>query len=142
MSNSWNSSAWTSRKSIFMEVFASSRAGRDVEAEMRDRFLASLGGVAAVVIAVAWLAPVPVAGQAGAAAAKTTTGANAGALPRTPWGDPDLQGMWETQARTPMERPAEFGTREFMTEAEAADRARRGLDAAGGDDDEGASPAN
>jgi hypothetical protein len=108
---------------------------------MRDRFLVSLGSVAAVVIAVVWLAPVPVAGQAAAGAAKTT-GANAGTLPRTPWGDPDLQGMWETQARTPMERPSEFGAREFMTEAEAADRARRGLDAGGGDDDEGANPAN
>jgi hypothetical protein len=43
-----------------------------------------------------------------------------GAAARTPWGDPDLQGVWSSAIRTPLERPAEFGTREFLTEPEAA----------------------
>src|SRR5262245_40275932 len=32
-----------------------------------------------------------------------------GAAARTPWGDPDLQGVWSSATRTPLERPAEFG---------------------------------
>src|SRR5437899_5053121 len=39
---------------------------------------------------------------------------------RTPWGDPDLQGIWSNRFVTPLERPREFGTREFLTEAEIA----------------------
>ena len=39
---------------------------------------------------------------------------------RTPWGDPDLQGTWSNAATTPLERPAKFGNREFLTEQERA----------------------
>ena len=43
--------------------------------------------------------------------------------PRTGWGDPDLQGIWNSaNTGTPMERPTEFGTREFLTEEEIAAR--------------------
>ena len=46
-------------------------------------------------------------------------------LPRTPWGDPDFQGIWTRDAvDTPMERPAEYGNREFLTAAEIAERER------------------
>ena len=37
----------------------------------------------------------------------------------TPWGDPDLQGVWTNQTPTPVERPEGLG--EFFTEAEAVD---------------------
>ena len=30
---------------------------------------------------------------------------------RTPWGDPDLQGVWDFRTITPLERPAEMATR-------------------------------
>ena len=40
--------------------------------------------------------------------------------PRTPWGDPDLQGVWNNGTVTPLERPAQFADKEFLTEAEAA----------------------
>ena len=39
---------------------------------------------------------------------------------RTPEGQPDLQGYWTNATVTPLERPAEFAGKEFMTEAEAA----------------------
>jgi hypothetical protein len=44
--------------------------------------------------------------------------------PRTPWGDPDLQGTWSSEAElsVPFERPREFGDRQFLTEAEFAQR--------------------
>src|SRR5512138_3335023 len=40
--------------------------------------------------------------------------------PRTPWGDPDLQGIWPStdMVSVPFERPTEFGTRLFLTEDE------------------------
>src|SRR5262245_26947077 len=41
--------------------------------------------------------------------------------PRTAWGDPDLQGIWNNQAdaETPFERPDEFEGRETISEQEA-----------------------
>ena len=44
--------------------------------------------------------------------------------PRTPWGDPDLQGIWPGTAMmgVPMERPRQFGERRFLTEEEFAAR--------------------
>jgi hypothetical protein len=39
-------------------------------------------------------------------------------VPRTPWGHPDLQGTWDYRTITPLERPRDFGTREFYTEEE------------------------
>ena len=42
--------------------------------------------------------------------------------PRTPWGHPDLRGIWTNATTTPMERPAEFEGREFLTEEERAVR--------------------
>src|SRR6266436_5835549 len=40
--------------------------------------------------------------------------------PRTPDGQPDLQGIWDYRTITPMERPKDLGTKEFFTEEEAA----------------------
>ena len=57
-----------------------------------------------------------------AAAAPTSAAAPKDApapkTPRTPWGDPDLQGTWDYRTITPLERAREFGTREFYTEEE------------------------
>lgn len=38
--------------------------------------------------------------------------------PRTEWGQPDLQGVWNFVSSTPLERPERFGTREFLTPEE------------------------
>jgi hypothetical protein len=46
--------------------------------------------------------------------------------PRTEWGQPDLQGIWNFNSNTPMERPDRFGTQEFLTPKEAEqDRLRQ-----------------
>ncbi|MBN1240136.1 MAG: hypothetical protein JXB36_16650 [Gammaproteobacteria bacterium] len=47
--------------------------------------------------------------------------------PRTPWGDPDLQGMWPVDHinGTPLQRPPEFGERRYLTDEEFAERAER-----------------
>lgn len=56
--------------------------------------------------------------------------------PKTPWGDPDLQGIWDTRSGVPLERPSSFGNREFLTEEEAVERRRRGLDSGASGEDE------
>ena len=43
------------------------------------------------------------------------------ATPRTPWGHPDLQGIWDFRTITPLERSEELGDRAFLTEEEAAE---------------------
>ena len=46
------------------------------------------------------------------------------AVPRTPWGDPDLQGTFSSEAElsVPFERPAQYGERRFLNDAEYAQR--------------------
>ena len=39
---------------------------------------------------------------------------------RTPWGHPDLQGVWDFRTITPLERPAELAGKAVLTEEEAA----------------------
>src|SRR4029077_19063843 len=53
--------------------------------------------------------------------------------PRTPWGDPDLQGVWSTGAEmsTPFERPAALGTRQLLTDAEFEQRLKQANDNSG-----------
>ena len=60
------------------------------------------------------LAPL-VAQDAPAAEAKSTY-----SPPRTPWGDPDLQGIWPSthMVGVPFERPDQFGNRLYLTDAE------------------------
>jgi hypothetical protein len=45
--------------------------------------------------------------------------------PRTPDGQPDLQGFWSNVSITPLERPAEFAGREFLTDQELADSEKK-----------------
>ena len=49
------------------------------------------------------------------------------AAPRTPWGDPDLQGTWSSEAElsVPFERSTQYGDRKFLTEAEFAQRQKQ-----------------
>ncbi len=49
-------------------------------------------------------------------------------LPRTPWGAPDLQGVWLYWTATPLERPEEFDDKAVVTAEEAADFVARRQD--------------
>ena len=64
-------------------------------------------------MAVATLALTSAVGASMAAQGRWTT-------PRTPWGEPDLQGTYSNRTITPFERPAEVGGREFFTKEEVA----------------------
>ena len=41
-------------------------------------------------------------------------------VPRTSWGAPDLQGVWDFRSLTPMERPDELSDEEVLTAEQAA----------------------
>src|ERR1700691_1147499 len=86
---------------------------------INQRLLAFIGAAAAASAAVV-LAAVPIAGQSAAKAP-----AKAASL-RTPWGDPDLQGIWHEDLETPLQRDRKYGDREFLTDEEgkAADSAK------------------
>ena len=76
---------------------------------LHSRGFAGAIGAAAVVGLLA--APVSAAAQAGDGNP---------APPRTPWGAPDVQGVWDFRTITPMERPADLGDTATLTEAQAA----------------------
>jgi hypothetical protein len=80
--------------------------------------VALVGGVTA---AIAAMAVVSLQAQSTPArpAAKPAAAAKAYAA-KTPWGDPDLQGVWDYKTITPLERPANFGDRQFLTDEEVA----------------------
>jgi hypothetical protein len=52
-------------------------------------------------------------------------------VPRTPWGEPDLQGTYSNRTITPFERPANVGLREFFTPEEVAALEKRAQDQSG-----------
>src|SRR6185369_6864039 len=77
------------------------------EAVMRDRFLRSISVTAltAVAVGIFWVSVEPTSAQAPASAAM-----------QTPWGEPDLQGIWTDETDTPLQRPAQYANQEFFTE--------------------------
>src|SRR5262245_34033960 len=78
--------------------------------------------VPAVALAIAAFAGVRPAGQAPSAAPAPAKPASKStwAPTRTPDGQPDLQGYWTNASFTPLERPAEFASKEYFTPEEAA----------------------
>ena len=72
----------------------------------------------AVALAIWWLAPAPLTGQEARPASGSAT-------VRTPWGDPDLQGIWSYATITPLERPATLAEREFLTAEEVSEQNQR-----------------
>jgi hypothetical protein len=79
---------------------------------MGDRFSTAMVtvAIAAAAISTAILAP---AGRTSAQAQAFSSTAL-----KTPWGEPDLQGIWTEEFDTPFQRPARYGNQEFLTEAQ------------------------
>src|SRR5436190_4006592 len=82
---------------------------------MGDRFSGSIV-IAAIAATVA---------SAGISLSVTRTSAQApavsGAALKTPWGEPDLQGIWTDEFDTPLQRSPRYANQEFFTEAQRAD---------------------
>jgi hypothetical protein len=85
---------------------------------MKRRLLQSLGVAVAVtaLLGVLQISPATVAGQA--PAARPAAGATTGAVAKTPWGHPDIQGIWLDEFQTPLERSEENANKEFFTDEE------------------------
>ena len=79
---------------------------------MRERLLRSTMTIALSAVAVSALISVSIG-------ATSSEGPASG--PMTPWGEPDLQGIWTDETDTPLQRSPRFGTQEFFTDAERAD---------------------
>ena len=56
--------------------------------------------------------------------------------PKTPWGDPDLQGQWPATANIPLQRPANLGDRAVLTDEEIAQRQQQAQRTAESDSEE------
>jgi hypothetical protein len=102
---------------------------------MRDRFSGSMITVAIAAAAVSAGISVSITPTSAQAPAASVT-APAPAL-KTPWGEPDLQGIWTDENDTPFQRSPKYANQEFFTEAQRAefDRVRsalRGRDDRGG----------
>src|SRR4051812_33808491 len=79
----------------------------------RPRGISSAALAAFAIAFVSLLGP-RVSGQAPAA------GAAAHQVGRTPWGDPDMRGVWDFQTLVPLERPSEFADKPVLTGPELA----------------------
>jgi hypothetical protein len=88
------------------------------EAIMRERFSGSMITVAIAAAAVSAVISVSIdRTSAQAPAGYATAPAPAPAL-KTPWGEPDLQGIWTDETDTPLQRPAKYAGQEFFTAAQ------------------------
>jgi hypothetical protein len=94
---------------------------------MGIRLLRSIGASLVVVPMLVVLKPTEMTAQDQASTASVK--APAAAVPTTPWGEPDLQGIWTVESDTPLQRPAKYANQEFFTEAQRAelDRERSAL---------------
>jgi hypothetical protein len=77
-----------------------------------------LAGIATI-IAIVSLVMYAVTGRTSATTGKAPTAAvKTGPAPKTPWGEPDLQGIWSRDVDIPLERPAKYANQEFFSDAE------------------------
>src|SRR6516165_6523281 len=80
---------------------------------MRDRFSGSIITVAMAAAAVSVVTSVSVT--------RAPAQGPAGATLTTPWGEPDLQGIWTDETDTPLQRSPKYANQEFFTKAQRAE---------------------
>jgi hypothetical protein len=85
---------------------------RQKETIMRDRFSGSMITVAVAAAASSAIISVFVTPALAQAPAQALT---------TPWGEPDLQGIWTDEADTPLQRSPKYASQEFFSEAQRAE---------------------
>ena len=86
---------------------------------MRDRFSGAMMTVAISAAAVGAVISVSIT-RTSAQVPAASVAAQVPAL-KTPWGEPDLQGIWTDESDTPLQRSPKFANQEFFTEAQRAE---------------------
>jgi hypothetical protein len=91
---------------------------------MRNRLLKSVGASLVIVAVIVFLKPTEVT-----VASEASTTSGKGLALKTPWGEPDLQGIWTDETDTPLQRSAKYANQEFFTPAqrEELDKERSAL---------------
>ena len=82
---------------------------------MRERFSGSMTTLTMAGAAVGVVISVSVTSASAQAPVASTT------VLTTPWGEPDLQGIWTDETDTPLQRSAKYATQEFFTAAQRAE---------------------
>src|SRR5215471_12754150 len=88
------------------------------EVVMRERFPGSMTTVAIAGAAVGIVFSVSTKPALTEATVASATG-SATSL-ETPWGEPDLQGIWTDETDTPLQRSPKFANQEFFTDTQRA----------------------
>jgi hypothetical protein len=128
---------------------STSRIVASFKAPFKAPFTASFAASCAVSCAVsraalttAIVCALSLTGDAQPAAPPARRQPTATALPKTPNGRPDLQGMWTNQTLTRLQRPAELAGKLSLTEAEAAAYAKKYLEESSTDRRDGGAAAD
>ena len=88
---------------------------------MREKFSDSMISVAIAAAAAGAVILAPITRASAQAPAASGITPTASALLKTPWGEPDLQGIWTDETTTPLQRPARYANQAVFTEAERAE---------------------
>jgi hypothetical protein len=86
---------------------------------MRDRSLSTAMAVAITAAAVSALILASITPTSAQAQANVPTVPSP--ILKTPWGEPDLQGIWTEETDTPLQRPAKYADQELFSAAERAE---------------------
>ena len=84
---------------------------------MPDRFSGSIITIAVAAAAAGAVISAPITETQ----AQSPAASAPGGVLKTPWGEPDLEGIWTEETDTPLQRPARFADQEFFTAAERAE---------------------
>jgi hypothetical protein len=95
------------------------RSAGQQETIMRDRCAGTM--IAVGVITAAAVMSLSVTPPSAQAPANSATTPSAAAPLKTPWGEPDLQGIWTDESDTLLQRPAKYAGQEFFTEEQRAE---------------------
>jgi hypothetical protein len=88
---------------------------------MREKSSDSMMSVAVAVVAGSVVASALMTPASAQSAADSSTTPAAPSPLKTPWGEPDLQGIWTDETTTPLQRPARYANQAVFSEAERAE---------------------
>jgi len=86
----------------------------------RLRRLLSTAAVSLAIVSMSAAGQAPKSQPSAGAAPKSTPPTKGWTAARTPWGDPDLQGVWNDATSTPLQRPTGVASKDTLDDEEAA----------------------